>query len=290
MRIDRLSPTRAPSRLEQFHSMTGWGLDAAELHCRLYAEGPVTPGCVAIVFIFRANGSSLCGIKTEDRTVVVIPPGTTLAASVIPGFSYVGTTIPTSAWEVAQSVESGTVTECRSDHVSMRRLPLARFAAVERQLKRSILQLRAAEENPSVVLGEHVALLARAFADCAGDAQSGRATKSRLRQARLAQDWIHARISDTIRIVDLCAVLGTSRRKLEYSFRSTFDVSPHEYIQFLRLNEIRRALLKREMDGLSITDIALLYGVTHLGRFSASYRELFGELPSETRKFAPTSA
>jgi len=78
MRIDRLSPTRAPSRLEQFHSMTGWGLDAAELHCRLYAEGPVTPGCVAVVFIFRANGSSLCGIKTEDRTVVVIPPGTTL--------------------------------------------------------------------------------------------------------------------------------------------------------------------------------------------------------------------
>src|SRR5215471_10655930 len=41
MRIDRLSPTRAPSRLEQFHSMTGWGLDAVELNCTLQAEGPL---------------------------------------------------------------------------------------------------------------------------------------------------------------------------------------------------------------------------------------------------------
>jgi len=137
-------------------------------------------------------------------------------------------------------------------------------------------------------MSEHVALLARAIADCAGEARSNRrATKSHLHQARLAQDWIHAHFNDAIRIVDLCAVLGTSRRQLEYSFRSTFDVSPHEYIQFLRLNEIRRALLKRGMDELSITDIALLYGVTHLGRFAASYRRLFGELPSQTRRLTP---
>jgi len=288
MMIDRLSPSGAPSRLEQFQSMAGWGLDVAKLHCRLRAQGPLAPGCVAILLILRANGSSLCGVKTEDGAVVVIPPGTTLAANVISGFSYVGTTVPASVWAAAQSIESGIVGERRPDHVSMHRLPAERLAAIERQLRRSIVQLRAAEGDPSAVMSEHVGLLARAFADCAGEARSNRrATNSHLHQARLAQDWIHAHIDDAIRIVDLCAVLGTSRRQLEYSFRSTFDVSPHEYIQFLRLNEIRRALLKREMDELSITDIAFMYGVSHLGRFAASYRELFGELPSQTRKLTP---
>jgi len=133
MMIDRLSPSGAPSRLEQFQSMAGWGVDVAKLHCRLHAQGPLAPGCVAIVLILRANGSSLCGVKTEDGAVVVIPPGTTLAANVISGFSYVGTTVPASVWAAAQSIESGIVTERQPDQVSMRRLPSERLTAIERR-------------------------------------------------------------------------------------------------------------------------------------------------------------
>jgi AraC-like DNA-binding protein len=32
----------------------------------------------------------------------------------------------------------------------------------------------------------------------------------------------------------------------------------------------------------NVTEVALNYGFTHLGRFSADYRKMFGELPSET--------
>jgi len=285
MRIDRLSPTQAPSCIEQFHSVTGWGLDAVELNCTLQAEGPLPPGCVAVVLILRANGSSLCGVKAEDGAVVVFPPGTTVAANVIPGFSCVGATVPASVWAAAQSIESGIVTERRPDHVSIRRLPAGCLAAIERQLDRTIVQLRAAEGDASAVMNEHVNLLARSFADGADAARSNRgAAKTHLRQARRARDWIHAHIDDAIRIADLCAALGTSRRQLEYAFRGTFDVSPREYIYALRLNQIRRALLRREKNEVSVTDIALLYGVTHLGRFAAGYRDLFGELPSQTRK------
>jgi AraC-like DNA-binding protein len=283
VRVDRLSPTRTPSRVEQFQSTAGWGLDIGELHCKLRAQGPLAPASVGIVFILRAGGSSLCGIKVEDGAIVMMPAGSTLSANVIPGFSYIGTTVPASSWIAAQSIDSGIVVERAADDVIMRRSPAERFDTTERLLRHSIAKLGTIEGDPSAVMEDHVTLLARAFADGAGETPTnGRATASRRRHALRAQDWIHAHINDAIRIVDLCAVLGTSRRQLEYSFRSTFDVSPHEYIISVRLNEIRRALLKRRNDGLSITDLALLHGVTHLGRFAASYRELFGELPSET--------
>jgi transcriptional regulator GlxA family with amidase domain len=72
-----------------------------------------------------------------------------------------------------------------------------------------------------------------------------------------------------------------SRRELEYAFRTVFDESPRAYLQSLRLNAIRRAL-RSTRTCEPVTRIAFDHGVTHLGRFSAQYRRLFGELPSET--------
>jgi AraC family ethanolamine operon transcriptional activator len=51
-------------------------------------------------------------------------------------------------------------------------------------------------------------------------------------------------------------------------------------LQTLRLNSIRRALRSTDKP---IIDVAFDHGVTHLGRFSAQYRALFGERPSDTR-------
>ena len=285
MRIDRLSPARTPSRLEQFQSMAGWGLDVSELHCKLHAQGPLAAACVGIALILRANGSSLCGVKVEDGAIVVIPAGSTVSASVSPGFSYIGTTIPAPSWTAAQSIENGIVVERTPDNVIARRLPAERFVTIERRIRRFIAQLSTIEGDPSAAMEDHVALLAQAFSDSTEETRSNRgATASRRRHALRARDWIHAHIGDAIRVTDLCRAVGASRRQLEYSFRSTFDVGPRKYINALRLNEIRQALLNRQNADLSITDIALLHGVTHLGRFSVSYRELFGEPPSQTRK------
>ena len=80
----------------------------------------------------------------------------------------------------------------------------------------------------------------------------------------------------------LCREVGVSRRQLEYAFRTVFDVGPREFIHLLRLNEIRRRLIKARRNGSTVTGIAFDCGITHLGRFAASYRSLFGESPKRT--------
>ena len=50
------------------------------------------------------------------------------------------------------------------------------------------------------------------------------------------------------------------------------------------LEAARRELMSAERDQTTVTVVALQYGFYHLGRFAGTYRETFGELPSETLK------
>ncbi len=59
-------------------------------------------------------------------------------------------------------------------------------------------------------------------------------------------------------------------------------MSPQQYLTVRRMNLARRALRGPVPGNRSVTDIATSYGFWHFGRFSAAYRSLFNELPSET--------
>jgi transcriptional regulator GlxA family with amidase domain len=48
-----------------------------------------------------------------------------------------------------------------------------------------------------------------------------------------------------------------------------------------RLQLVRDELLRSDAE-VNVTTMALRYGFSHLGRFSAYYRATFGEMPSET--------
>lgn len=90
----------------------------------------------------------------------------------------------------------------------------------------------------------------------------------------------HLRMHDEIPTLALVVKeLGISIRVLEYSCKSLFNVSPQRYLTCWRLHCARRDIRIRAG---SVTDIALKWGFSHLGRFSIAYRELFGERPSET--------
>jgi AraC-like DNA-binding protein len=83
-------------------------------------------------------------------------------------------------------------------------------------------------------------------------------------------------------IAELCAAANLSARSLRRAFQSEFDLSPSEYFRIWALGEANRRLDSEEVEGETVTSVALGLGFTHLGRFSGSYRRLFGELPSAT--------
>ena len=91
---------------------------------------------------------------------------------------------------------------------------------------------------------------------------------------------------NVLTVSEIAARVGVSLRTLEYSFVQVFGVTPQHYVKCQRLRYARRDL--RVMGAkTSVTEIAMKWGFWHLGRFSGSYSDLFGELPSETLRRCP---
>ncbi|MEM7121460.1 MAG: helix-turn-helix domain-containing protein [Pseudomonadota bacterium] len=100
--------------------------------------------------------------------------------------------------------------------------------------------------------------------------------------ARARELMEDARDTD-VSIGSLCRDLGVSRRTVEYCFRDEVGLSPVAYMRSLKLHRVRRALMTPENADRSIGDLAAEAGFWHTSRFSAYYRDQFGELPSRTR-------
>ncbi|HJV71691.1 helix-turn-helix domain-containing protein [Ideonella sp.] len=83
---------------------------------------------------------------------------------------------------------------------------------------------------------------------------------------------------------DLCKRLRVSRRSVQNGFRSVTETTPINYLRCVRLNGVRRELMSTRGGDVSIGDAAAQWGFFHLSHFAADYQELFGELPSQTRR------
>ena len=83
-----------------------------------------------------------------------------------------------------------------------------------------------------------------------------------------------------VTISELCEVACVSRRTLQYSFESILGISPTQFLRVNRLNCVKRILSGNGSS--SVSDVAAMYGFYHLSQFSADYKQLFGELPSQT--------
>ena len=81
------------------------------------------------------------------------------------------------------------------------------------------------------------------------------------------------------KVPEIALYSGMSERSLEYAFSRKYGVSPSRFFTFRRLHGARRDIRNQK---LSVTDAAMKWGFNHLGRFSGSYRDFFGELPSQT--------
>jgi len=98
---------------------------------------------------------------------------------------------------------------------------------------------------------------------------------------RRAERFMLDHVTTPISVPDVAQHLGVSVRTLQAGFRQWRDTTPNAFLMQTRLERVRDDLLRAGADG-NVTDVALKYGFSHLGRFSAQYQEAFGERPSAT--------
>jgi AraC family ethanolamine operon transcriptional activator len=145
--------------------------------------------------------------------------------------------------------------------------------------------LRAPEHEP---IEEQLSNLLTQVVEWVGYSSSGwrsesiSAAPTRIHIAKLAQEYIEENHRAIFRMEDMCVLTGVGVRTSQRCFREYFDLTIGDYVKAVRLNSARRELKAASSSQSSVTDIALENGFTHLGRFSAEYRKMFCELPSET--------
>ena len=288
IKVDFFSRQFIPARVERFQS-ANWTLDMGEVHLKARARASLPPGWGSLGFMHGAGTSIWHGMKTESGALVCNPPGGDGPdGQVTPRFAWAAIGVPINLWQNCQAVSGAEVSSSDRPKIWRWQLPEPLFAALAQQLRETRHLLKSALAAPDLGYFADRAALAfvtniatLAWEAAVGDHRLPLTTRNRARLARRAEAWMRDRLSEPIRIPQLCLALRVSRRELEYSFRSTFDTSPQEFLNKLRLNAIRRTLLRAE-PATSITRVAFDHGIFHLGRFAAEYRSLFGEKPSDT--------
>ena len=87
--------------------------------------------------------------------------------------------------------------------------------------------------------------------------------------------------SRPIYLPEICVVIGVPERTLRLCCQEQLGMSPKQYLTRRRMYLVQRALKSAETES-TVTEIATRFGFWHLGRFSAGYHAIFGELPSTT--------
>jgi AraC-like DNA-binding protein len=100
-----------------------------------------------------------------------------------------------------------------------------------------------------------------------------------------ADRYIRQNLAREIHLNDIAQAAGVSVRSLENAFRRYWRSTPTTHVRSLRL-EAAHHLLTHPVRGMSVTDAATAAGFPHLGRFSRSYAQRFGELPSASLRRA----
>jgi AraC-like DNA-binding protein len=101
-------------------------------------------------------------------------------------------------------------------------------------------------------------------------------------KTRAAVEYMIANAHLPIRTEDVAEAVGMSQRSLQAAFRREHDITAIDYLRRVRLDRVQEELSRSDPGRATVAEIAQRWGFAHLGRFSASYTNRFGEYPSTT--------
>ncbi|MGJ4954667.1 AraC family transcriptional regulator [Bradyrhizobium sp. HKCCYLRH2015] len=109
------------------------------------------------------------------------------------------------------------------------------------------------------------------------------------RIVRLAEEYIEASWDRAITIEELASQTGVSVRALYAAFKKSRGYSPMAFAKTVRLRRAKQ-MLSLPNQRTSVSAVAFNCGFGNLGHFARDYRDVFGELPSETLSRARRAA
>jgi AraC-like DNA-binding protein len=94
------------------------------------------------------------------------------------------------------------------------------------------------------------------------------------------EDYICANLDTAITRDDLADMAGISIRSLSRAFDKKYGLGPMAFVRQRRFDACYSRLRGSEPGATTVTDVAMSYGFSHVGRFAIIYKETFGESPS----------
>jgi AraC-like DNA-binding protein len=107
-------------------------------------------------------------------------------------------------------------------------------------------------------------------------------TEATDRRISRAEEFLLSRPCQPVSRAELAEVAGMSIRSLSRGFKKRHGVGPITFLKHRRLEAARLELMTADPGSTSVSEIALRYGFSELGKFSVLYKATFHESPSET--------
>jgi len=99
---------------------------------------------------------------------------------------------------------------------------------------------------------------------------------------RRAEEYLMANVGNAVCLADVSRETKVSVRTLSRTFASAHGLGPMGFLKQRRFEAANRALLAADSAETHVTDVALRYGFSQMGRFAVEYRRTFHESPSQT--------
>ena len=232
-----------------------------------------------------AEGGRFHGRSMTSSDLVMLNPGGDAYQQVFLGQRQLAVSVPVPLVEKILEVE-----HCRSADSLLKEWRVKTDPGVTNELEQ-LLQQILREQSAAANSGAPEDLASRVLALAMTGRQSATARVNVVHRRRVvarAEALIRSRLHAPPTVMALCETTNTSRRALFYAFESLLGRSPIQHANILRLHAARRRITESGSDG-TVRAVAEELGFWHPGQFSADYRRLFGELPSETKRLGPSS-
>ena len=255
---------------------------------RVHESGSAWPAARSFAVPMAMDGCAHAGAQTftEDR-VLTIAPNEGFDLRTPKSFDVVGVSVGVDELASLSQTLEGCDVESLMQGTCLIALPPERMAELRTFLASAFEMIRnnsALLRHRQVQKGLRSALL-NTLLGAISEARHvpvGWREMSHRKVVESAKNYVLERADEPVTVEELCKAVGVSRRSLQTCFHEVMGTNPVNYLRTMRLNAARRELRSNDGKAGNVADVAARWGFWHLSHFATDYRNLFGELPSNT--------